>query len=124
VTRARQVVLIALAIIVVAFVVTWLSIPSRGGDSVGLPALLFAHGLTHKDCVSRRPASSLGVLVAWHEAPPPIACPRLVDKHRIDARGIDALKERIAIFFGGAAAVVILVGLAFGAASRPEARTT
>jgi hypothetical protein len=36
---------------------------------------------------------------------------------------LDALRTHIAVIFGGAAAVVILVGLAFGAARRKQATT-
>jgi hypothetical protein len=78
-----------LAVVVVAFVVTWMSIPAkRNRQHVGLPARVFAHDLAGRGDVI------------------------------LGRQGVVTLERRVEVIFGGAAVVIILVGLAFGAIGR------
>jgi hypothetical protein len=86
--KARRITLFALALLVVAFVACSVTIPSSVYDRPQWPASLFANGLTS------RPVNGLR------------------DHHP------DVLERRIRLGFGGAATVVILVGLALGAGRR------
>lgn len=114
-TRARRVVLLVLALLVVVFVATWLTIPNKsrrvGTQAVDYPARAFAVGLMTKE----------GRLLCTR-----FSAGRCVRRYRVNARDvirrsdIPALERRVKVGFGGAAAVVVLVGLAFGAASRPQ----
>ena len=139
---ARLFTLLGLAVIVVAFAVTWLSLPSRNEGSTGyysyqhrftpgslsftgygydttlwtyhpatkkvaMPASWFAAGLTHSSerFDGRTTGSARGRVTVTVSS-----IPASVELH--------ALKQRIVIVFASAAAVVLLVGLAFGAARR------
>jgi hypothetical protein len=95
--RAFRITLLALALLVVAFVATWATIPNKEGGrgvyDVGLPARVFLGGLKETTNVHGEPL--------------------------IARQNIDALERRVVVFFGGAAAVVVLLGLAFGVRRRP-----
>ncbi len=108
VNRARRVTLLVLALLVVGFVVTWLSIPNKdrrvGTLSIGYPARVFAAGMLTSTCVEFR-------------LMPRDVCRRR-ENNMIRRSDIPALERRVIVLFGGAAAVVVLVGIAFGAARR------
>lgn len=109
--RPARLTLLALAALIVAFVVTWLAIPAGAYESknlttgrwetaqVAYPATLLRFGLRSRDRSCERGTSS---------NPCAVQTVRL----RTD---LDALRSRVLIVFGAAAAVVVLVGLAFGA---------
>ena len=101
--RARVFTLLALAVIVVAFAVTWLSVPTSRTAKVPPPASFFLHGIAH--CVKTRYGACTKVSEGGGQA-------------RGYQHGLNDLKSRIAVVYGSAAAVVILAGLAFGAARR------
>lgn len=87
--------LLFLAVLIVAFAATWLTLPGAPGKKVSPPASLFARGITQR-------GGYLGFYRRMHSA------------------RLHEVKQRIVVVYGGAAAVVILVGLAFGAAHRRD----
>ncbi len=107
--RARQVTLLLLAAVAIAFAATWLMLPTGRGGKIKPPASLFAHGLTRRPCVQhvlRRPSNGL----TFRE------CVKYNGPTEID--DVPAVKQRVEIVFGTVASVVALIGLAFGAARR------
>jgi hypothetical protein len=100
---ARTVTLLGLAIVVALFVATWLTIPSGRFETMNLttgrwetprvdyPARLFRTGIVARD------EYGAGVL------------------REVDLR---TLRQHVAIFYGGLAVVIVLIGLAFGALRR------
>jgi hypothetical protein len=107
VSLARTATLLALAVVTVGFVVTWLTVPSANGEA-SVPASLFAYGLTSTSCVE---------FSGGYGSDPP-RCVRYGPPDVVRAGDLGELKQRIAVAFGGAAVVVILIGLAFGSARR------
>jgi hypothetical protein len=117
---ARVATYLALAIVVVLFVVTWLSIPGGRVETknltsgewithrIGYPARWFRFGLSDTNCTTT--ARGLGLQQTYVCGPPLF---RTVSLHDV--------KVRVTIFYSGLAAAIILVGLAFGAARRPPA---
>jgi hypothetical protein len=97
VNRTRLLTLLVLVLVVIGFVVTWISVPSSPSDHIALPASLFLPGIGH----TRKHSHPSG--------------PVHVGQH-----GLDHLKRRIAVVYGSAAAVVVVAGLALGAARRPK----
>jgi len=95
-----------LALLVAAFVATWLTIPAKGAKKADPPAAFFAHGLCHSSAAL---ATASG---PWRLTPGQIQCApqRTVDVHD--------LKRRVIVVYAGAAVIVLLLGLAFGAARR------
>ena len=98
--------LLALAVVVIAFTATWLTIPSgklethnlatgEWDNRLAYPAKLFRVGLRERD----EPSDPTG-------GPADSAVRLTVD--------LDAVRERVLVFYGGLAAVVVLVGGAFG----------
>jgi hypothetical protein len=116
--RALAFTLLALAAVVVAFVATWLTIPSGRYEQKNLttgqwesgrityPARLFRAGLVEREvepCVATREDP-------FHNFDCGINVFRRVDLHTV--------RQRVVIAYGGLAVVVILVGVAFGALRR------
>jgi hypothetical protein len=110
VSRAIAFTLVALAVVTVAFVATWLTIPpgrfeeknlttGRNDRRVPYPARLFRIGFVQRGqrCASTNPDQCRGD--ATFEV-------RFVDLH--------ALRSRVAVFYGGLAWAVALMGLALG----------
>jgi hypothetical protein len=100
VNRARFFTLLALAVIVIAFAVTWLSIPTTRAAKVPLPASLLLPGITH--CLRSSDNE----------------CTSVSNGGQGYNRHLHDLKQRTVVVYGSLAAVVILVGLAFGAGRR------
>jgi hypothetical protein len=112
--RALTFTLLALAVVVVLFVASWVIIPAGRyelknlttgqweTDKISYPARLFRTGLVQRwDCTPFP-----------HER----ACPSSAVYRRAD---LHTVRQRVVIVYGGLAVVVILVGVAFGAARRP-----
>jgi uncharacterized ion transporter superfamily protein YfcC len=120
VTRAIAVTLVLLALIVAAFVATWVTIPggryeqknlTRGyweTDRVVFPAKLFRFGLAERvvEACTDTPEDPFGRF----------ACSYMVLR-RVD---LHTLRERVVVSYAGLAAVVVLIGLAIGALRRPS----
>jgi hypothetical protein len=104
VNRALRFTLLGLAVVVVLFAVTWLSLPGSDERDVGVPASLFIHGLTYESAIT--PTRGYGGATSYARA------------RYFPAVRLDELKTRVAVFYGSAAAVIVLVGLAFGAGRR------
>lgn len=104
--------LLALAALVIAFVATWVTVPSDRYAAVDPPASLFKRGLTGADdqlCIN------------FEGKYPNLKCLRYVPTGVfVNTR---KLEQRIRYVFGGAAAAVVLVGLAFGAGRRSRPAT-
>ncbi len=103
--HALRFTLLGLAVVVVLFAVTWFSLPGGDCSAVSPPASLFAHGLDYR-----------GGGVATVDVGSGFRDPRVGSVY--DCTELDSLKSRIAVFYGSVAAVIILVGLAFGAGRR------
>lgn len=106
--RATRIALVALAVLIFAFVATWVTIPNKerrvGTLSIAYPARVFAVGMLTSTCTS--------AFVGRR-------CTRF--RHNVIRRSdISALERRVKAIFGGAAAVVALVGVALGAGRRPR----
>lgn len=111
ISRPARLTLLALAALIVAFVATWLTIPAGGYESknlttgrwetaqVAYPAKLLRFGLRSRDR-SCEPGTSSN------------PCAVQTVRLRTD---LDALRSRVLVVFGGAAAAVVLVGVALGA---------
>lgn len=107
--RALRLTLLALALVVVLFAVTWTSIPSSTSDrTVPASASWFMRGLG---------GPKYGCLRYEFGR-----CQRSGDIVVGTIAGDDAddLRNRVFIIFGAAAVAVLLVGLAFGAGRRPD----
>ena len=116
--RALTFTLLALAVVVVAFVATWFTIPAGSIEEknlttgvwdtkrVGYPARLFRVGLAERDVEPCRatPDDPFGNLNC--------------DTHVLRRVDLHTLRTRVVVFYGGLAVVVILVGAAFGAFRR------
>ena len=116
--RALAFTLLALAVVVVAFVATWLTIPAgrfeqkdltRGywpTHRVGFPAKLFRGGLAERAVGACTPTAN------------PLGC---LGHSEIVYRRVDlhSLRERVVVIYAALAAVVVLVGLAVGTLRRP-----
>lgn len=120
-TRPRQMVLLSLAALVAAFAATWLTLPSKAGQQIDPPASLFSQGLSRKPCVRviEKEASSTSFTVTWREAPARrLVC---VQYSRVTVvTDVRALRSRVLVVFASAGAIVLLVGIAFGAGKRPS----
>jgi hypothetical protein len=103
-----SVTLLVLALVVIAFTATWLTIPSgrlethnlatgRWENRLAYPAKLFRIGLRKRD-----------------EPPNPTGGGVRADGAVRLTVDLDAVRERVLVFYGGLAAVVVLVGGAFG----------
>ncbi len=105
--RSLQITLLALAALVVAFVATWLTMPQRAG-SVDYPARLFGRGVTH---------TTYGRCIRYAGQR---TCQQfeVTGRNVIGRRDVSTLERRVKVIFGGAAAVIVLVGVAFGALPR------
>lgn len=117
--RARLFTLLGLVVVVVLFAAAWLSLPVSGGK-VSLPARLFT---TEGDCVrsieTRERTPTGGVLVGF----------KCLDYSygtsvRLSRGEVSNLKKRIVVVLGSAAFVIVLLGLAFGAARRERHEAT
>lgn len=114
--RARSIVLLALAVVVVVFVATWVTIPS-GQEEV--------HNLTTGEWTSRVPYPAKLFRVGLRERDSPVPHPvggptRTSPLYVRLVVDLDALRSRVLVFYGGLAAVIVLVGAAFGAFRRRE----
>ena len=112
VNRPASLTLFALAVLIVLFLATWLTLPAGRYESknlttgrwetsqVAYPAKLLRSGLRSREasCASSTPTK-------------PCAGAQTV-RLRTD---LDALRSRVLVLFGGVAAAVILVGVASGA---------
>jgi hypothetical protein len=105
---------LALVLVVVAFVAVWLTLPSGHtavrASSVDYPARLFRYG-----------AATVSDLDCSHSSDP--FCSVTLTKNeealaRADPVSPQTMKNHALVFFGGLAGVVLLLGIAFGAASR------
>jgi hypothetical protein len=102
--RVRLFTCLALVLVVVAFVAVWLTLPSGHTavkvSSISYPARLFRYGVEdQRDC----------------RASSDPFCDRFVHPHTANP---ETMRNHALVFFGGLAAVVLLLGIAFGAASR------
>jgi hypothetical protein len=115
--RYLRVVLLVLAALVVAFVVTWVSVPSGSSDDVPPPASLFIRGIGTEihECLKQEPLGGGRFRVRGEQV---TVCeefgPKVVGV-RLGSSDLHDLKTRIAVIFGSAAAAVVLVGVAVGA---------
>lgn len=96
---AVRLTLLALAVLAVALTVTWVQMPTKERQTVAAPASWFAGGLTKH----HHPRVTWG---GGFRVP------------AYDSVDVEALRKRVKTIFGGAAAVMVLVGLAFSARSR------
>lgn len=115
--RSTVFTLLALAVVVIATVATWLTIPSGryeekdltagrwNTSQIAYPARLFRPGLPKRERVCSDPFRS----------PADPGCPGVIVLQRVD---LHALKQRVVVAYGGLAVAVVLVGLAFGALRR------
>jgi hypothetical protein len=124
--RALRFMLLGLAVVVVVFAVTWVTIPNNGGTSVNgqrltgspdvpLPASLFIGGLGSPKygCLRYEPYADVGRV-----------CVQRGDVRvgvDLTDSDLDALKVRVGIVYGAIVVVIILVALAFGAGRRSSA---
>ena len=110
--RARKLTLIGLAVVVIAFAATWISVGIDG--KVGFPARFFT---TARDCVPNpsgyryeTTCPKYGYFTSVHLSP--------------YGPEVTTLKRRIVVFYASAAVVVVLIGVAFGAARSTPADST
>jgi hypothetical protein len=109
--------LLALAAVIVAFVATWLTIPAGQYETHSLttgtwtnrlpfPAALFRTGIRERDerCITGGRLDPLDPFRATK------SCPRAGTIVLLQT-DLHALKQRVLVFYGGLAAVVILVGM-------------
>lgn len=99
--------LLALAALVVTFVATWVTMPSRSEERVARPASFFATGIA--DYVPAAPTFT---------ATDPGGNEQIIANPAHHTVDVEALERRVVAIFGGAAAVIALVGIAFGAGRR------
>lgn len=106
---ATRVTLLTLAALAVLFTVTWIQMPTKRNQAVAAPASWFAGGLTS----SERKGDCFGGGCVFVEG---VRCVTF-DPCAHQARSVDkpALERRVKVTFVGAAVVIVLVGLAFGA---------
>jgi hypothetical protein len=124
-SRALRATCLVLAVLVGLFAATWLSLPRQGlpvdAGSISFPASLFAKGLdeaetrtvpnaSDPDCFGAK-AGDLGF---------PASCSTHEVPTGRDVLLPDDLKQRVIVIFGAAALVVVLLGVALGAAKRPS----
>ena len=119
--RALRFTLLGLAAVVVLFAVTWFSLPGSACDNVSPPASLFMPGLDYTrggtGTVTTYGGSKNGY--GAHHITTQVITPGRPHESCVH---LHALKSRIVVFYGSAAAVIVLVGLAFGAGRRsPQA---
>jgi hypothetical protein len=88
--------LLALAALVVLFTVTWIQMPTRQLQAISPPASWFARALTE------------------HRAGSVSECPSF-NPCTVDVVEKAAIERRVKFGFAGAAVVIVLVGVAFGA---------
>ena len=114
VNRPASLTLLALAVLLIAFIAVWLTIPAGRYESknlttgqwetsqVGYPAKLLRHGLRSRDvsCLTR-PGSNQSLCVG-----------AVTIRLQTD---LDALRSRALVVFGALAAVIVLIGVAAGA---------
>ena len=100
--------LFALAALVVLFVVTWLTIPTSPPAEIAYPARLFALDLAK---------TQYGHCIKFAGQPD---CQQfeVLRRNAIRNGEEEAVQRRVRFIFGGAAVVIVLVGLAFGAGRR------
>ena len=113
-TRALRFTLLGLAVIVVLFAVTYVSAPSGASRDVAAPPSWFMRGLGVPVYGCLRYGTDLNLPGGKNC----IVVGDVLVGRAITAADARALKTRIVIFFACLAAVVILVGLAFGAGRR------
>ena len=106
--RVRLFTCLALVLVIVAFVAVWLTLPDGHDDvtvaSLDYPAKLFRYGATdYLDCARSDDPS----------------CDRTPNANVHMVR-TQTMKNHALVFFGGLAAVVLLLGIAFSAFSRRE----
>lgn len=127
----RRVMLLGVAAVVVFFVASWLTVPTRPQDTVGFPAQILTGGLFRTaggDEIMREVAADHPACRRDGAYQPPrlttncyIPTGERAPTYRVVNLG--ALRERIKIVSGGAAIVVVLVGVAFGGARRAPPHT-
>lgn len=109
-SRVARAALVLLAFVAISFAATWATLPDRG-QTVALPAALYASGLTHKTsggCAewSQPYAHEFGSVyrdcLAYAVGPTVVKDP-------------DALRKRAYAAHGAAVAAIVLIGLAIGA---------
>lgn len=114
--HATQATLLVLAALVIAFAATLVTLPQSSSAKVKKPASLFAVGglagtAYEQTCVRWQPKPGTDYKECAEYGPRPSG--NLVDE--------EALRDRVFALYGGAAAVIVLVGLAFGAGRRGSA---
>jgi hypothetical protein len=113
VNRAWTFTLLALVMVVVAFAATWLTLPADESDlSVAPPASLFLVGIGTRDNCERY---GIGITAFGQRS-----CAENSDGEvvHLENREIDRLETRVIVVYASVAAVIVLLGLAFGAARR------
>lgn len=115
--RARLFIFLGLALIVIVFATTWLTVPADAdAHDIAPPASLFLVGLGTRDYACERYSP-----IARSEGGRAVfTCLERTDHVVVDLspQELNALKTRIGVIYGSAAVVLILLGLAFGAARR------
>jgi hypothetical protein len=113
VNSALRFTLLALALVVVLFAVTWITLPSDDTDDVTAPASVFTRGLTKAKygCLRYR------IDIRGDEYCSMVGQVR-VGTSLEDSDAINAARTRVVVFYGSLAVVVVLVGVAFGAGRR------
>ena len=117
VSWARTFTLLALVVLVVAFAATWLTLPVDAlDDDASPPASFFLVGLGSRETCLR-----YGEGIPGNRACLERSRQAGVDLNQND---LEALRARVTVVYASAAAVVVLLGLAFGAGRRrPELPT-
>lgn len=112
-SRAFRITLVVLALLVIAFAVTWITLPTESVNSLGskpikYPARLFAVGIL--DETTCRGYNGIPVDCGTREY-------RQGANRRsytLDRDGVSSLERRVFVTFGAAAVVVVLLAVAFG----------
>ncbi len=124
---ARILTLLVLAIVVAAFAASWLTLPTANDERGSLPGRWFVAEMHFPETkvtqpVPVDPSDPRCALYDPNLPGVPVGCPTTERTVRTeparDEAKIAESKTRVAIVYGSAAAVVLLIGLAFGAARR------
>lgn len=124
--RVRLFTCLALALVVACFVAVWMTLPRGrkdvGASSVSYPAKLLRYGAEtteeKRTCVESRTVRRARIDSNGRVYPGKIECARSEVTSTADTVDPQTMKNHAIVFFGGLAAIVLLLGIAFGAASR------
>ena len=116
----RMFTLLGLAVIVVAFATTWLTIPTGHSESVSAPASFFIGHLGSTKCLEYStsgaagdsPGSAFSQVARIVPFPSCLRYARRSEGVTLDRADLATLRTRVKVIYGSTAAVVLLVGLA------------